>query len=321
MGAGSIGKRHAHNARALGLRIVVCDKDLRRAQKLALETKAEGYYANCKMACNERKDITAAVIATPSGFHVENALFLAELGIHLFIEKPLATKMGGIDKLIETVKSKKIVTMMGQSYRFHEGYLAIKKMLDENAVGKILHVNFFGGQYLPDWHPKADYRTEYAAQKKLGGGVLFTSMSHTFDSVRFLFGEIKELMGWKAKLSSLEIDVDDSVFCLIKTDKNIVVECQSDFLQRVSKHRMIVVGERGTVEADFVRHTISIHRVGTKERKRKYAYDPNKRYVDELKYFVALVKKRTRKHDLDINAGKRVVELLLSEKIKAITKI
>lgn len=321
VGAGSIGRRHAQNARMLGLRTIVCDVDIERAKKLAEETNSERFYTNYKKACEENMDIVAAVIATPSQSHIENAKFLAEKGIHLFIEKPLASEIGGVDDLINIIELKKVVAMMGQSYRFHEGYLALKKLLEDGMTGKIYHVNLFGGQYLPDWHPAMDYRTEYAAQKKLGGGALYTSMSHTFDSIAWLFGGIDEISGWKARLSDLEIDVDDSVFCLIKTNQNVVVMCQADFLQRIPRHRVVVVGEKGTIEVDFIAHEITVEILGEKPLVQRYSFEPNKRYVEELRHFVQLIEDGIVKHPLDIHTGKRVVELLLSDKIKVITEI
>ncbi len=318
VGSGSIGRRHTKNARKLGVSVVICDTDFERAKEVAEEVGAEGCYSSYQEACEKEKDIAVAVIATPSQFHIEQAIFLSNREVHILVEKPLAVEMNGIDSLIKIIHEKNVVAMMAQSYRFHEGYLLIKKMLNDQVIGKVYHVNLFGGHYLPDWHPMIDYRIEYTAQKKLGGGALLTSMSHTFDSVCWLFGEVQELIGWKAKLSDLEIDVDDSVFCLMKTNQHIIIECQTDFLQRVPEHRMVIVGEKGTIHADFIQHTILIGRAGKEEPEViQYAFDPNKRYFDELRHFIFLVDQKVTNHDLDIYAGKRVVELLLNDKITA----
>ena len=321
IGSGSIGARHARNAHSLGMRTIMSDVNIERARKIAEEINSEKFYADYKKACIENPEITAAVIATPSRLHIESAKFLAGRGIHIFIEKPLATEIEEIDDFIKIVESKKVVAMMGQSYRFHEGYLYLKKLLADDVIGKIYHVNFFSGQYLPDWHPKMNYRAEYAAQKKLGGGALYTSMSHNFDSIEWLFGNINELTGWKSKLSDLEIDVDDSVFCLLKTVTNTIVICETDFLQRTPKHHMVIVGGKGIINADFIKHEISIELPGKKPLIQKYFFDANRRYIEELKYFVKLIENGSITHDMDIYAGKRVVELMTSNKISAITKI
>ncbi len=204
--------------------------------------------------------------------------------------------------------------MMGQSFRFHEGYNIVKRMLEEKTIGKIYHANYTGGQYLPHWHPYADYRKEYSAQKKMGGGVLLTSMSHAFDIVEWLFGNIDFLQGWKEKLSSLEIDVEDSVFCLAKTSESAVVYCQFDFLQKEYRNNIRIAGENGHINADFMKHEIEIYD-GRSYNNIKYAFDQNKRYVDELVHFTKLVEENKTNHELTISRGKRILELINSPNI------
>lgn len=84
---------------------------------------------------------------------------------------------------------------------------------------------------------------------------------------------------------------------------------------------MSVVGQKGTIEADFMAHEITIELPREKAIAHKYSFDQNWRYVEELKHFLQLIESKTMNHDLDIQAGRRVVELLLSGNIKAITEI
>lgn len=206
---------------------------------------------------------------------------------------------------------------MGQSYRFHEGFIELKKLLDEEVVGKIYHVNYYGGSYLPEWHPDEDYRKEYAAQKQLGGGVLLTSFSHTFDTINWLFGNIIRLTGWKAKLGDLEIDVEDYFSALAETDKGIVVQSQSDFLQ-INRHQIIINGKDGYLEADLIKNEITVQLRNQTPQIIHYNFDPNKRYVDEIMHFRELVQNRTTKHRLDLKVGKNVLELIESKNIEFI---
>lgn len=317
IGAGSIGRRHAQNARALNLSVVICDPNNERAKKIANEIGALDYYTDYRDVFIKNQNIVAAIIASPSCFHAEQATFLANKGVHLFIEKPLATEVAGLDSLAKVVKKKKIVVMMGQSYRFHEGYILLKKMLQDRIIGKLYHVDFSSGQHLPDWHPTMDYRVEYTAQKKLGGGALFTNMSHIFDSLIWLFGDIEDLTGWKAKISNLEIDVDDCVFCLIKTKQNIIIKCRTDFLQNIPDHKMDIFGDGGSIQVDFLKHRFFVQHIGVKDLKlSSYMFEPNRRYVSELEYFIFLIKNNTIEHDLDIYAGTKIVKLLLDKRIK-----
>lgn len=298
IGCGSIGSRHARNAQALGHSVILSDPDPSRAP-----------YVDYREAL-EKEHINGAVVASPSNLHVEAAQYLAGKGIPIFMEKPLATSRQGLAELLQIVKEKKVVTMMAQSYRFHEGMLALKKILDSGTLGKPLRVSYTGGQYLPDWHPERDYRQEYAAQKKMGGGAMFTSMSHTLDTVEWLFGDIVDYAGEKKRVGDLDIDVDDTANISCTTTRGVRVEASTNFLDRVSSHRMMVTCERGTIDADFVANTINGE---------PYAFDPNKRYLDELAYFIRLVEREEADPALDLAHGAHIVELMCDSRIQDLT--
>lgn len=320
VGCGSIGSRHARNAKRLGFDLVLVDRDRSRLCSLGKELETDLLYTDHRLAFNHCATngviIDAAVIATPTHMHVHQALWLAKHGVHLFIEKPLSDSLGRVHDLAAEADRKKIVTMMGQSHRFHEGIIKLGELLDEGIVGKVLTVDYYGGQYLPDWHPGADYRKEYAARRDMGGGVMLTSMSHAFDIITALFGKIEKINGWKARLGGLEIDVDDFAFCLLKTDRGIIVRCGSDFLQRPQTHKMTVYGEHGHIEADFMRHEINYYGTTQGGGSIKYNFDPNARYVAEMRHFVRLLASGVSRHPLDVHAGIETLENVLSPNVE-----
>src|SRR3989344_4637484 len=94
IGCGSIGSRHARNAQALGHAVVLCDPDPERGQ-----------YTDYKTALRQEQ-VDAAIIASPSGLHVEAARYVAEKGIPIFMEKPLATSCDGLNELVRIVGEK-----------------------------------------------------------------------------------------------------------------------------------------------------------------------------------------------------------------------
>ena len=49
-----------------------------------------------------------------------------------------------------------------------------QKLIDDQFLGDIYHANAQVGQYLPDWRPDTDYRNNYGAKLKWGGGILWT---------------------------------------------------------------------------------------------------------------------------------------------------
>ncbi len=314
-GCGSIGQRHANNAKKIGIeKIILYDINKERLEKFAKKIGTNFYYDSLERLFKENPLIEGAIISTPSSFHVSNAKLLAERNINILIEKPLSNTLEGVNELINLIEERKITVMMGQSYRFHEGFIKLKEHLNKNEIGKIYHVNYYGGQYLPDWHPNMDYRKEYSARKELGGGVLLTTMSHMFDNIQWLFGDITGIEGWKARLSDLEINVEDSVFLLVVTDRKVVINISFNFLERCQQHKIVITGSKGHIEADFISHEIKI----CKNQSRvslSYNFDHNKRYIDEVLHFIYLVENRINNHDIDLKIGKKALECILDPNI------
>lgn len=318
IGCGSIGARHARNARSLGLDVVLVDPNRERAQKLGEEIGAGEVFGEVSDAL-DRSGCDSALIASPSNVHVTQAHEVLSRGIPLFMEKPLATSHEGLSELVSLAHEKKLVTMMGQSYRFHETFKTLKAMLDTGSIGRVYHAHFTGGQYLPDWHPGTDYRTEYMAQKNQGGGVMFTSKSHTLDFIEWFFGPIQELTGWKDRLGSLELDVDDSCFLLTKTQKNVVAYAEYDFLERPHRSRVSIVGAKGTIDADFVTHTITLHNPDGSSQVTTLTPDPNAHYIEEMQHFIACVNEGVSDPTLDIAHGAHIVALMLDTRVRDLT--
>lgn len=345
VGCGSIGRRHARNAKELGAELVLCDINETHMRNVSAELGDIPCYEDYLRAVDET-DVTAAVIATPSSLHVETATDLAERGIHLLVEKPLSHSLEGADALLRIVQERRLTAMMAQSFQFHEGFLELKELLSKNTMGKIYHVSLHSGWYLPDWHVHEDYRGEYSARKSLGGGVALTNFSHTFDIFRWLFGEIEEIVGWKAKLSSLEIDVEDSAFCLLRTKQGVVITHSSDFLSRLPRNDMKIIGSEGHIEADFSNCQLKVWRVKDKRfppgdarvadvpgRIRiledgvqydpepeiiKYDFEGNHRYLAEMEYFFEKVRLGEVEFDLDLRSGLRVLEVINDERFQDI---
>ena len=338
IGCGSIGRRHARNARTLGADVVLCDVDEVRMHEFGNEIGASGYFTDYNDAA-KHSGCDAAIVATPSNLHIDPARALLSSGINIFMEKPLCTSTDEAIELRSEVHESDLVFMMAHTYRFRSEWIEMKRILDSNLLGQVYSAEFMGGWYLPDWHIHEDYRSEYAAQKRLGGGVLLTNLSHLFDIVSWFFGDIQKIAGAKMQLSNLELDVDDTIMCTMRTSTGIAVIMSEDFLCRCPRRIVRVNAEHGYFEADFNRKSLSIWDA----RKKRFTpdnidacsnkqecfkiledgvlYDPepevtpleysgNDAYLSELKYFMNLVSSERTEYDLDIDAGINVLQAL-----------
>lgn len=340
IGCGSIGRRHAKNAKVLKAEIILCDLNPLLMESLCTEIGQVPCYDNYLKAV-ESENIDAAVVATPSSLHVKIVTQLASRGIHILVEKPISHSLEGIDLLLSTVNQHTVTAMMGHSNRFHEGFLTLKALLDKQEIGKVFHVSSCNGWYLPDWHFHEDYQFEYAAQKSLGGGAALTNFSHSLDTFQWLFGSIDKIMGWKTTLGSLSIDVEDSAFCLLHTDQDVVITDIADFLSRFPRKDLTITGSEGHIEADFSNCLLKLWKTKDKRfipndprileipgRIRvleggvqydstpeviTYNFEPNYRYLIEMAYFFEQVQTKKIEFDLDLRSGIQVLKLITNE--------
>lgn len=291
LGCGSIGSRHALNLKQLGVKeIVLCDLNQKRANELGKKLGTKNIFNDYKIAVKQIPDISAALICIPTRFHIEPSIFLARKKIHLFIEKPLSHNLKNTKILQNIVKKNRIKIMMGNVYFFDDGFNKIKSLIEKKHIGKILHASYLQGQYLPNWHPKMDYRIEYSARKDMGGGSLLTLTSHSFYVLEWILDEIKKIHGeWVGTRGSLDIDVDDTAFFLFETKSGIIIDSHNDFLSRVHQHKLIIEGEKGRLEYDFAIKKITILLKNQKPKIVNVIINDNDRFLKEMKYFIQLI--------------------------------
>ena len=284
MGFGSIGHRHVNNLlKYPDMEVIIC------TNKKSISTEIQ---KSCKIVksleygIKETPDI--AFITNVTSEHVSTAIKLAECGINLFIEKPLSHSMEHIDSLSEIIKRKKIKVMIGSNFRFHECIKKIKELLDENIIDEIISVRVECGSYLPDWHPNEDYRSSYAAQKELGGGVVLTCI-HEIDYLHWFLGQVDEVVSFSGKYSDLELNVDDLSTALLKFKKNIIAELHLDFFQRKEFRSCKIIGKKGTIYWDSDSNLVKLFDVNENkwmEILKISNYDRNQMFMKELDYYL-----------------------------------
>jgi predicted dehydrogenase len=344
IGCGSIGSRHARNAQKLGVEIVLCDTNEARMCDLGKEVGATKCFTDYEEAISH-SGVNAAIVATPSNFHLLPAKALINAGVHVLMEKPLSNELSEAILFGEKVRQSGLVFMMAHTYRFRSEWLQIKKILNSQPLGKMYSAEIMGGWYLPDWHIFEQYQHEYAAQKKLGGGVLLTNLSHFFDVVAWLFGDIERIAGAQMRLSDLDIDVEDHVTCVLRTKAGVVVTLIEDFLCRCPRRSLRVNTEHGYLEADFNRKIYSIWDARDKRfspldfpesnlpnntfkiledgvaynlspEVSELKYSGNDAYLAELEYFLQRVVTGLPLSDLGIDAGIEVLKALNSPQLQ-----
>ncbi|HUS06522.1 MAG TPA: Gfo/Idh/MocA family oxidoreductase [Bryobacteraceae bacterium] len=311
VGCGSIGKRHLCNLQRLGVTDIVVFDEREDRRREAAERWNVATVDNIESGL-EGSGI--ALICTPTHLHAGAALSAARAGCHLFIEKPLAHRLEDIDLLLEEITCRRLHTLVGCNFRFHPAMRELKRLMTEGIAGRPVSARAQFGQYLPDWHPWEDYRQGYSARREMGGGVVLDRV-HELDYMRWLMGSVTEVCALTGRLSSLEIDSEDTAEILLYFQSGAIGSVHVDYVRRNPECRLEIIGEEGTLEWSYRNHSASWY-VG-RDRVRHHIewpnYDPNDMYLDQMRHFLAVLEGRERAAH-DVCDARNVLEIALAAK-------
>jgi predicted dehydrogenase len=292
LGGGSIGKRHLHNMKALGVeQLGLVEPDAARRELLSQELHLSAF-ANLEDGLLWSPDFV--LIATPTHLHVEQANRVAQGGFDLFVEKPLSHNSEGLEALSKLVDEKKLVSLVGCNMRFHPGPAKVKQLLDEKRLGRILFARVHCGSYLPEWRPGSDYRRNYAAKEATGGGCILDCI-HEIDLARWYLGDVEEVSCTAGHLSSLEIETEDIAILVCRHRGGAISEVHLDYVQRTYERGCQLVGEAGSIFWDFTGKQVRWYDAasgGWKVFDQGASWQVNQIYLDEMQHFVECVRSR-----------------------------
>jgi predicted dehydrogenase len=236
----------------------------------------------------------AVFICNPSSMHIPLAVKAARAGCHLFIEKPLSHNFDQIDDLMLLARQQNIKVVVGYQMRYHPCLLRLRRLLNEQAIGRILSVRAEVAEYLPGWHTYEDYRNTYGSRRDLGGGAVLSQI-HELDYLFWFFGLPRRVFAIGGHLSSLEIDVEDTVEILMEYDIDnhlMPVSLHQDYLQRPPNRTCQLIGDSGKILMDLRSLSITMYDNNGKQIElTSFAdFERNQLFLDELQDFLDCIK-------------------------------
>ena len=160
----------------------------------------------------------AIYITTPNTKHVPLAIAAANAGKHVFCEKPLATTVADAESVVAAANKSAGVFQVGHNRRFAPVYATLKQMLQETHQPHSAHIKMNRGELLkPVW----------TGDPTVTGGFLFETTIHMFDMIRFLFGEVENLLAIGSTHEYPEVD-DFSVLLKFASGVHATLASSSD---------------------------------------------------------------------------------------------
>lgn len=139
------------------------------------------------------------ILTTPPGFRPYHFEYAINAGKHVFMEKPVATDVPGIRKVLEMAKiakERKLNVVVGLQRRYQNNYLAMKQNIDDGKVGIITSGQVYWNSSGVWVNPRQPNQSEMEYQMRnwyyfnwLCGDHILEQHIHNIDVANWFIGE------------------------------------------------------------------------------------------------------------------------------------
>ena len=139
--------------------VCVAEVDLARLgilKKHFPDGKVKVYQDWREMLDKEAKHLDSVNVGTPDHMHAPMAMSAMQLGLHAYVQKPLAHDLYEVRRLTETAQEKNLVTQMGIQIHSSPYYRIAVKLIQGGAIGKVKEVHLWSSKYWGDSEPRPD---------------------------------------------------------------------------------------------------------------------------------------------------------------------
>lgn len=210
IGCGHIGKRHAEMISRNEECELVALADVKDKSTLGIEKYDVPFFPSVEALLNADIDFDVVNIASPNGFHAEQAMACLDRRKHVVIEKPIALSKQDAEKVIfKALHVHRHVFAVMQN-RYSPPSQWIKELVESGKLGKIFMVQLNCYWNRDDRYYKSD---SWHGNKQLDGGTLYTQFSHFIDILYWLFGDIDNIQSRLRDFNHEKLtDFEDSGF-------------------------------------------------------------------------------------------------------------
>jgi predicted dehydrogenase len=182
-------------------------------------------------------EVNAVIVATPAATHFGLAKDILKAGKHVFVEKPLATKVAEVDELAWCAAERGLVVMTGHTFIYNAAVRYVKKLIEAGDLGEIRYI--------------------YSQRLNLGRirsdiDALWNFAPHDISIIQYWLGNPEPLSISRQGMAYIQDEVEDVVFLSVVYPGKIMANIHVSWLDPQKVRKMIVVGSRKMVIYDDV---------------------------------------------------------------------
>jgi UDP-N-acetyl-2-amino-2-deoxyglucuronate dehydrogenase len=193
-------REHLQNAEL----VAVCDSDKAALDKAVSATGAPGYASLTEVLESAETDVV--VLCTPSGLHSQQAIQVAQRGIHVVTEKPMATRWLDGLSMVRACDEAGVRLFVVKQNRGNATLRLVKRAMEQGRFGRIFMatINVFWSRP-QGYYDSARWRGTW----EFDGGALMNQASHYVDLADWLVGPVESVQAYIATLAR-NIQVEDT---------------------------------------------------------------------------------------------------------------
>ena len=258
LGCGSIGERHLRCFQKTGRAVVAgCDTRADLRDRLA-STYQVPVYDDFSAALKDRT-WDAVVVCVPAHLHIRCSLEAMQHGSCVFIEKPLAVTLDGVEELLAAARATGRYHAVAYVYHAMPWIAAAREELRRGELGRPLHVSMVAGQHFPTFRPA--YREIYYTKHETGGGAIQDSLTHLVNAVEWMIGPVTRVFCDASHLMLEGVKVEDTVNLAARHGEVLASYALNQF-QTPNEATITIHCEHGSVKVESHRQTWAVQKRG-----------------------------------------------------------
>ncbi len=190
-------------------------------------------------------EIRLVVIATPNDTHYSLARQCLAAGRDVVVDKPFTTTLEEAKSLVQFAKDNGRLLTVYQNRRYDGDFQAIRKLVADGTLGRIVHFETNYDRFRPQLKPGAWRETSRA-----GSGILFDIGPHLIDHTLVLFG-LPEAVNADVRAEREHAVADDAFDIMFHYPRGMRAVLRSSILVAAPRPRFVLLGTQGS----FVKQT------------------------------------------------------------------
>lgn len=202
-------KRHHERAEL----VAVCDSDPEALASATRKTGVTGFASLTELLrARDALGVDCVVLTTPSGLHPRQAIEVAQAGLDVMTEKPMATRWQDGLAMVKACDDAGVRLFVVKQNRRNPTLQLLKQAVSAGRFGRLYNVavNVF-------WtRPQSYYDSaEWRGTWEFDGGAFMNQASHYVDLLDWICGPVESVMAYTGTLAR-NIEVEDSGVAALK---------------------------------------------------------------------------------------------------------